>query len=222
MGFRPLTSPQAQRNPATSTTGSFRPLTPSSGASSAKQDDWFSGLVKSTAKPFAQLAVNARNVGLGVRSLGQIFDQQAFDQTQSEIERSKTEGIDHPTYGKLKPINGIGVSLTTGAQVASTVVSPPAVKPLLSPVVNTLRKLLPGASRTPETMLADALEVTTRPFNKKATVASLEKSGNPGGFGESQSTVGKLLGKTEYIPRDYDKRIAQSVADVVEAKASPV
>jgi hypothetical protein len=92
---------------------------------------------------------------------------------------------------------------------------PNAVKTLVSKVLPSAEK---GAART----LEDALAVTTKPFNKKATVSALENSGRPGGFAESTSPLGKLMGKTEYVPNDYDKRIAQSVADVVSPIHSPV
>lgn len=121
----------------------------------------------------------------------------------------------------LKP-QGTAQKVGSYAEKAAELFVPADKIGLPNAVKSLVTRVLPSAEKGAVRSLDDALAVTTKPFNKKATISALEKSGKPGGFGESTSPLGKLLGKTEYVPSAYDKRIADSVADVVSTKNSPV
>jgi hypothetical protein len=201
-----------------------------------------SGIVKRTTSTFQNLGnLLAKPIAAGIDKVslpaGQPARPVGFDEDQLALKtpQEKAGGFVSDAATLLLPQSKIAtatkglsllpkLALRAGADTA--VVGAQTKDPLAAGLTGGLslagRAVLPIKKALSSTPAADALEVTTRTFNKKATVGALERSGQPGGFAEKKTGLGKLLGQTEYVPNQKDISVAKSVEDVVSKSASPV
>lgn len=112
------------------------------------------------------------------------------------------------------PAKGAQMALKTGTKIA---------KEGAEMVAETAPKVSTAiAERLAPNLAKEAMDaVVIGPVGKKATIRSLEKSGQPGGYSPDESFIGKLTGADKYVPTPRDTQVAQAVAGLVRKSNPP-